>query len=695
MKDKSAKIFRSFTFYLIAAFIFMILVISMVISSIGYYRFSKTITDEYYAAAYRTANTAMALINPKDIDRYIEENEPAVHDDLDRASDEEKAAYTEEYKTILKNLDYLCKKQYVSIVYVIKLKNDGSGYYSVINIPNSETTKYTPWRVNLEKNAEDQEYKDIYKKFLNKEIKEASVVRTNNKNKSIPDHITSLVAIEGTEEGVTALMCIQKPMETLRETRNKYMATVGIFTFLLIVLVAVTWYFYLRYQVVNPLQRVVTEAERFAKQASAPEKPLGRKLSRIYEIASLAKSIDNMEKETLEYIENLKNVTSERERISAELNLASQIQENSIPRNFPAFPDRKEFDLYANMTPAKEVGGDFYAFFLIDDDHLAIAVADVSGKGVPAALFMMVTMILINEHAMLGGTPDEILEFVNKRICSHNEAEMFVTVWLGILEISTGKITAANAGHDDPVIYRKGKKFEVQKDKHGIVIGAMDDAKYKPFEIQLEKGDKIFLYTDGIPEATRSDNKMFGVEGMLASLNKHKDLEPQKIIEGMKQDVEAFIGDAPQFDDMTMLCVEYKGADNQKTLTIEAVDENLDKVNEFLASTLKGGELSKKALTQLQVAVEEIFINIAHYAYKPEDGNVVVNITNEKDAVFVSFEDEGKPYNPLEREDPDISLSADEREVGGLGIYLTKKLVDKVQYERKGNKNILILEKKF
>ena len=263
-------------------------------------------------------------------------------------------------------------------------------------------------------------------------------------------------------------------------------------------------------------------------------------------------------------IEKQKEITQKGARIETELNLANAIQKNMLPSIFPPFPSHKEIDIYAQMTPAKEVGGDFYDMFLIDDDHLAICMADVSGKGVPAALFMMVTMILINERAMMGGgNAEDIVEFVNKRICSHNEAEMFVTMWLGVLEISTGKVRAVNAGHDDPVIYRNGKVFEIDKQKHGLVMGALDDVKYKPYEFKLEKGDKLFIYTDGVPEATRSDNAMFKIDGMINSLNKHPEKTPKEIIEGVIDDVNAFIGDAVQFDDMTMLCFEYKGQENE------------------------------------------------------------------------------------------------------------------------------------
>lgn len=249
----------------------------------------------------------------------------------------------------------------------------------------------------------------------------------------------------------------------------------------------------------------------------------------------------------------------------AELNMATEIQTSMLPSIFPPFPDREEFDIYASMDPAKEVGGDFYDFFLIDDDHLAIVIADVSGKGVPAALFMMSSKIFINDHAMMSGSPAEILERVNKLICANNSASMFVTVWLGILEISTGKLTSANAGHEYPMININGK-YELLKDKHGLAVGAIEFSKYENTEIQLKKGDSIFVYTDGVAEATDVNNKLFGTDRALEALNAVPESASQKeILEGVRTAVDAFVKDAPQFDDLTMVGLKYNGAQTTTT----------------------------------------------------------------------------------------------------------------------------------
>ena len=242
-----------------------------------------------------------------------------------------------------------------------------------------------------------------------------------------------------------------------------------------------------------------------------------------------------------------------------ELNMANEIQTSMLPSIFPAFPERPEFDLYASMDPAKEVGGDFYDFFMIDDDHLALVIADVSGKGVPAALFMMSSKILINDHAIMGGSPAEILGRVNKLVCANNDAHMFVTVWLGILEISTGKLISASAGHEYPMINTNGK-YETLIDEHGLAIGALKSATYTNTEIQLKKGDSVFVYTDGVAEATDANNELFGTDRTVEALNAIPEGVAQKeVLARVRAAVDTFVKEAPQFDDLAMLGLKYYG----------------------------------------------------------------------------------------------------------------------------------------
>ena len=281
------------------------------------------------------------------------------------------------------------------------------------------------------------------------------------------------------------------------------------------------------------------------------------------EVEELAESFAAISHKTVMYMDKVVKVTAEKERIGAELSLATNIQASMLPHIFPAFPERSEFDIFASMDPAKEVGGDFYDYFLVDDDHLCMVIADVSGKGVPAALFMMASKIILQSVAMQGHSPAEILRITNASICSNNEAEMFVTVWLGILELSTGRLTAANAGHEFPAIKPANGKFELYKDKHGFVIGGMDGVRYKEYELQLEPGSKVFVYTDGVAEATSAEKELYGTDRMVEALNSDPSATPEQILRNVRASVDGFVKDAEQFDDLTMLCVEYKGGEKQ------------------------------------------------------------------------------------------------------------------------------------
>ena len=271
------------------------------------------------------------------------------------------------------------------------------------------------------------------------------------------------------------------------------------------------------------------------------------------------------------------SMISELDRLDEELKLAADIQLNMLEMKFPPFPDRTEFDLYASMTPAKEVGGDFYDFFLIDPDHLALVIADVSGKGIPAALFMMVSKTLLKNQLMSGLDPATALERVNAQLCERNSSMMFVTVWAAVLEISTGKGLSCNAGHENPVLRRADGNFEVLKYKHGIIVGFNKKAKFQNREFELGKGDSIFVYTDGVPEATNAGNELFGEERMLESLNRDADAGPEELIHRMRGDVDAFAAGAPQFDDITMLCLKYHGAEGRKEKPAGGTDRGAGK----------------------------------------------------------------------------------------------------------------------
>ncbi|WP_024865164.1 SpoIIE family protein phosphatase [Butyrivibrio sp. FCS014] len=277
------------------------------------------------------------------------------------------------------------------------------------------------------------------------------------------------------------------------------------------------------------------------------------------EIEELWDTMVEMEDDVSNAMKKIRESAAKEERMAAELELAKSIQLSALPSNFDDFADETRFDIYALMTPAKEVGGDFYDFFMIDEDHLCMVIADVSGKGVPAALFMMNSKTLLKNRTLQGGKPSEILSFVNDAICEDNINEMFVTVWLGILTLSTGEVIAANAGHEYPYVSGKDGRYELFTDPHGVVIGAFGGLKYEDYTFTLNKGDKLFLYTDGVPEAQNSKEEFFGKDRILEVLNKRENENPEELITFVKQEIDRFEDGALQFDDITMLNITYYG----------------------------------------------------------------------------------------------------------------------------------------
>ena len=282
------------------------------------------------------------------------------------------------------------------------------------------------------------------------------------------------------------------------------------------------------------------------------------------EIEVLAESFETLSAKTVQYIDQVQKVTAEKERIGAELTMATAIQASQLPRLFPAFPNRNEFDLYASMTPAKEVGGDFYDFFMIDDDHIAMVMADVSGKGGPAALFMMVSRVLLKTHLQNGESLSEALSNVNNQLCESNDAEFFVTVWAGVLEISTGKGKAANAGHEHPALRRADGCYELIVYQHSPAVATMEGVRFREHEFELHPGDSFFVYTDGVTEATNMDKELFGNGRLLSALNHDPEAGPEETLKNVMNGISEFVDGAEQFDDITMLCMKYYGPEGQK-----------------------------------------------------------------------------------------------------------------------------------
>ena len=492
-----------------------------------------------------------------------------------------------------------------------------------------------------------------------------------------------------------AVVCMDVSVPEIRAKQKAYTnSLINIILAVTVVLGALVYYV-MRRGIVEPLWKLNIAAKELVNNLDNKEQTV-IDINTGDELEELANSFNKMNVDLHEYIDRLNDITTEREKILAELNVATDIQKGMMPLA-ESLGSRKEFDLAALMDPALEVGGDFYDFFMIDKDHICLVMADVSGKGVPAALFMVITKTLIKNRAMTGVGPSRILKDVNNQLCAENDSRMFVTVWLAIIDVTTGKGIAANAGHEHPVLRHEGGKYELVVYPHSPVLGMVEDLTFREHEFKLEKGDRLFVFTDGVTEAMNITRDMYGVDRMLETMNAHPDDTPDELLKDLRADIAGFIDTAAQFDDITMLCFDYHGPESQTVIELDATMENLDNVMDALNEYLDTHGCPKKLKMGIDLTVEELYVNVANYAYTPEIGKVKIVLSDleEEPGIRIVFIDHGIPYDPLAKPDPDITLPADERPIGGLGIYLVKKNMDTVEYTYSENANILTLTKKY
>ena len=551
MREMKKPIFDRIAVKSIANIIATLALFSILISVIGYTSFTDAILKQYADSAFRTAGIAESVVDADRMDEYAASG-----------------GVTEEYMRVYDLLDRICNRSSATFVYVIRPDLSDYGHITFLFSTMKAGQGYQHYEFGYLRETTNDDYRRKYQKLYEGESERELVVRDRGYIETDP-HITAMVPLKGEDGKTKAILCVQYQMASIIEERNSFVRKVLITMILVAAAVSLGQVFYLGRRLLHPLQIITKEASRFASENEMRDEKLSSVIKNRDEIGQLARAIDQMEEQIQSYVEKITSITAEEEKMRTELSLAARIQLEALPGTFPAFPDRYEFDIYASMKPAKDVGGDFYDFFLVDDDHLCLVIADVSGKGIPAALFMMVSRTILANIAMMGMSPKEVLEKANEAICANNKEEMFVTVWLGILEISTGKVTAANAGHEYPVLKKPDQDFEILIDKHGFVLGGMEEVKYREYEFDMEPGSKLFLYTDGLPEATDNEQNMFGVELMMDALNESLNLSTKEILDHMKGRVDGFVGSAPQFDDLTMLCIEYFGSGGQKPVPAE------------------------------------------------------------------------------------------------------------------------------
>ena len=673
MKEK-----RNFTKSLIRpifnALIGLILLLSAAIGVVGYFGFADAIKQQYTDIANGIAENVSLGIDVGELDRYLES----------KTADDE-------YNAIRNHIQRTANAEDCSVIYVAKVHTDSKEREYIYNVV-SKTSGFSPYDIGF-RDEVSEEFLKVYDRIVKGESDSHNFMYARK------GYTTSIYPMKDEDGNVVAIVGVVKNMSLLNTAKNKYIVKVILVEAIIAIVSGIFWTIYMRRRIVKPI-RILNEAAinmvEHLEDGTSPEIVVKND----DEIKDLADSFSKMYHEVGEYIEKLEKVTAEKERIGAELTLASDIQAHMLPCIFPAFPDYDEFDIYATMTPAKEVGGDFYDFFMTDEKHLAFVMADVSGKGVPAALFMVIAKTLIKNYAQMGQEPGQVFTTVNRLLCDGNDAGLFVTAWIGILDLESGLLKYANAGHNPPLIKKAGGQFEYLRSRPGFVLAGMDTTRYRQSEMVLNPGDRIFLYTDGVTEATDSSQQLYGEDRLESLLNRCQADTAEEMLADLKNDIDSFVCEAPQFDDITMLMLDFKKRKEGEGMTerlFPADDSALNDVLAFAEEELEKAECPPKAMMQLTVAIEEVFVNVAHYAYPDEEGQVSFGIAFDSESRSITFRiaDKGIAFNPLEKPDPDITLSAEEREMGGLGIFICKKTMDEIGYARENGENILTMTKKI
>lgn len=427
-----------------------------------------------------------------------------------------------------------------------------------VMIPKEDEMVYI-WKANGESNSLGavESYGNRTRNGIDSALEKGKFIEIWSPEKeSEPSIASGYVALLDSQKKTIGLVGVDISLEKIYSQVHVLIQTTFVMILAVLTLSAVIYYFYIRHILMKPLETLQAATQKIGTENLESLQDFSIDIHTHDELEELGKSFCFMTAQLQEYMENFAQITAQKEHMKAELSVAAKIQSDILPSAFPLFPEHVEFDVFASMTPAKVVGGDFYDLFLVDNDHLALVIGDVSGKGIPAALFMMIAKTLLKNALQSNLSIKSVLETVNNQLCENNEAEMFVTAWIGLYEISTGKLVAANAGHEYPALRKANGEFELVKDRHGLVLGGMENIKYREYELVLEAGDTLFVYTDGVVEATQADLELYGTSRMLQALNQDPNASPKKLIENVHQSMEQFIQGMDQFDDITMLCLK-------------------------------------------------------------------------------------------------------------------------------------------
>ena len=541
---KQSKVRFSLGKKLAALIILMGAVLSMTALVVSYETFSRSMMSYYNQLGGNLVRTLASQLDPAELDRYYETGE-----------------MDEDYYRTQAFIRDLVESNDVEYLYVVRPHGTGVTFLFDSDMETEESGGYADGGY-----CALGTYVDLVGGFaenLDRLLAGQEVEPIIQKDESFGWMMTAMTPVLHEDGTMAGYVMADISMNDVMNTRQTFL--IGLLALLagLTAAFVIVFLLILRRKVIRPID-LLTQATGAFIQNNEEELAAGTAQVNVPqirtgdEVEQLADAFRKMEEDMLAYIRSFMAVTAEKERIGAELNVATQIQADMLPRIFPAFPARTEFDIYATMDPAKEVGGDFYDFFLVDDDHLAVVVADVSGKGVPAALFMVIAKTLIKNHAQNRETPAEVFTHTNAQLCEGNDAGLFVTAWMAVLEISTGKLTYVNAGHNPPLLQRAGGSYEWLKSRPGFVLAGMEGMRYRENEMELNPGDRLFLYTDGVTEATDANKELYGDDRLQAALDRQGNVPVRQLLTGIKESIDAFVGDAEQFDDITMLGLEYR-----------------------------------------------------------------------------------------------------------------------------------------
>ena len=547
----------SLRFKTVALTILIAFTLSFIAVAISYSVYSSTMYEHYKTLTSNLAKTAATQLSAEDLVRYYEAvKQIGTYDDGMYWGDE---AFKAEYDA---KADAIKDERYYEMMDTLfDIKDSNDILYLYVQVLDGDTVIYLFDADRADDRCQLGTAHEVSGPAKDVEHPESGIPAFIT-NDAYGWLVSSAGPVRDADGNPVALVGVDISMDSVMQDRMNYLCnmillmTIGVVVLCVLILIGVNK------ALVKPINMLSAAARSFVEDRSS-EKKDDSAVSRLKirtgdEVETLCDSIKQMERDINDYITNLTAVTAEKERIGAELDVATHIQSSMLPNIFPAFPDRPEFDIYATMDPAKEVGGDFYDFFMVDERNLAVVMADVSGKGVPAALFMVIGKTLIKDHTLPDTDLANVFAEVNNILCESNSEDLFITAFEGVLDLLTGEFRFVNAGHEPPFISRAGDRFELYKIKPGFVLAGMEGMRFKGGSFTLSPGDKIFLYTDGVTEATNTDEELFGMERLEDSLNRVVDQSPEEILPAVKNDIDAFVGSAPQFDDITMLCLCYK-----------------------------------------------------------------------------------------------------------------------------------------